>query len=94
MNANWAAQDPASVSPYNFQDQRMVAPLVETDPPSLPATNWLPYTNGMDWDFDLYMTQALNNFSPAMGLQTSIWSPSANPLDNATINIGTSPEAG
>jgi hypothetical protein len=92
MTATWVAQDPASVSPYNFQDQRMAAPFVERDPPSLPATNWLPYTNGMNWDFDFYMTQALNNFSPTMGLhQSSIWSPSANPLDNAPVNLGTSP---
>jgi hypothetical protein len=95
MGTTWVAQDPASVSPYTFQDQRMVAPFVERDPPSLPATNWLPYTNGMNWDFDLYMTQALNNFSPTMGLhQSSIWSPSANPLDSAPMNIGTSPGDG
>jgi hypothetical protein len=92
MSAPWVAQEPASVSPYNFQDQRLVAPFVERDPPSLPATNWLPYTNGMNWDFDFYMTQALNNFSPTMGIhQSSIWSPSANPLDSAPVNLGTSP---
>jgi hypothetical protein len=92
MNAAWVAQDPTTVSPYNFHDQRMVAPFVERDPPSLPATNWLPYTNGMNWDFDFYMTQALNNFSPTMGMhQSSIWSPSANPLDSAPVNLGTSP---
>ncbi|KAH0288367.1 hypothetical protein KCU62_g5181, partial [Aureobasidium sp. EXF-3399] len=95
MNTTWVAQDPASVSPYNFQDQRMVASYVESDPPSLPATNWLPYTNGMNWDFDFYMTQALNNFSPTMGLhQPNIWSPSANPLDSAPMHIGMSPGGG
>ncbi|CAD0111666.1 unnamed protein product [Aureobasidium uvarum] len=96
MNTSWVAQDPASVSPYNYHDQRMVAPYVGRDPPSLPATNWLPYTNGMDWDFDFYMTQALNNFSPIMGMhQSTIWSPtSGNPLDNNNINTNTSPEGG
>ncbi|KAI5275491.1 hypothetical protein E4T47_01587 [Aureobasidium subglaciale] len=92
LGPTWTPQDPVVNHSYNYQDTSLVAPFVSRDTSSLPATNWLPYANGMDWDFDFYMTQALNNLSPIMGMHsTSIWSPSTNPLDNNVLNIGTSP---
>ncbi|THY05368.1 hypothetical protein D6D03_03078 [Aureobasidium pullulans] len=92
LGPGWAPQNQTPNPAYNFQDQGMGAPFTERDTVTVPATNWLPYTNSMDWDFDFYMTQALNNFSPAVGMdQSSIWSPSAGPLERITTNLGTSP---